>query len=123
MQEYSKIRTFLIQRKNNAPLLPEQSMTGQASKYEHIMIPAIAYQVCLTQSNAHENIVTRTVVDLAGYYERGGLEFGKALDLIAERTKLERTLVKAILKRHKNTLDAESNEENDGFTQEFYYVL
>ena len=42
MQEYSKIRTFLIQRKNNAPLLPEQSMTGQASKYEHIMIPAIA---------------------------------------------------------------------------------
>lgn len=123
MQEYSKIRTFLIQRKNNAPLLPERSMTGQAGKYEHIMIPAIAYQVCLTQPSVHENIVTRTVVDLAGYYERSGFEFGKILDLIAERTKLERALVKAILKHHKNTLDVESDEENDEPTPEFYYVL
>ena len=121
MQEYSKIRTFLIQQKNNTPLLPERSLKAQSKEY--IMIPAIAYQVCLTKSNVPDNIVTRTVVDLAKYYERNGVEFGKALDIIAERTKLERPLVKAIMKRYSNTLDVESNEENDGLTQEFYYTL
>ena len=112
MQEYSKIRTFLIQQKNNTPLLPERGLKAQNKEY--IMIPAIAYQVCLTKSNVPDNIITRTVVDLAKYYKRNGFEYGKTLDIIAERTKLERSLVKAILKRYINTLDAESNEENDG---------
>lgn len=87
------------------------------------MIPAIAYQVCLTKSSVPDNIVTRTVVDLAKHYERSGYEFGKILDIVATRTKLERALVKAIMKRYNNTLDVESNEENDGLTQEFYYAL
>lgn len=121
MQEYSKIRTFLIQQKNNTPLLPERGLKAQNKEY--IMIPAIAYQVCLTKSNVPDNIITRTVVDLAKYYKRNGFEYGKTLDIIAERTKLERSLVKAILKRYINTLDAESNEENDGLIQEFYYAL
>lgn len=121
MQEYSKIRTFLIQQKNNTPLLPERGLKAQNKEY--IMIPAIAYQVCLTKSNVPDNIVTRTVVDLAKYYERNGFEYEKTLDIIAERTKLERPLVKAIMKRYINTLDVESNEENDGLTQEFYYAL
>ena len=118
MQEYSKIRTFLIPQKNSMPLHPEKSL-----KAEYIMIPAIAYQVCLTKSDSHNNIVTRTVVDLTKYYEHKGIEFGKALDLVAEKTKLSRPLVKAIMKRYNDTLDVESDEENDGLTQEFYYAL
>ena len=121
MQEYSKIRTFLIQRKNSVPLLPERGL--RTRKPELVMIPAIAYKVCLTKSNVPDNIVTRTVIDLAKYYERNGLEFGKTLDIVSERTKLDRPLVKAILKRYNNMLDAESDEENDGLIQEFYYTL
>ena len=121
MQEYSKIRTFLIQQKNNTPLPPERRLKAQ--NIEYIMIPAIAYQVCLTKSNTSDNINTRTVVDLTKHYESSGIEPGKALDIVAERTKLNRLLVKAIMKRYNNTLDVESNEENDGLTQEFYYTL
>lgn len=122
MQEYSKIRTFLIQRRNNRPLFPKRSLEAKKNM-EYIMIPAIAYQVCLTKSNAPDNIVIRTVVDLTKYYEHSGIEFGKTLDIVAEKTKLSRPLVKAIMKRYNSTLDKESNEENDGLTQEFYYAL
>ena len=121
MQEYSKIRTFLMQRKNNAPLLPESGL--RAYRPEFIMIPAVAYQVCLTKSDVLDNVVTRTVVDLAKYYERNGLAPGEVLDTVSERTKLARPLVKAILRQYENKLDAESGEENDRTTQEFYYVL
>lgn len=123
MQEYSKIRTFLIPQKNSIPLLPAKSFKAQSKNIEYIMIPAIAYQVCLTKSNVPDNIVTRTVVDLTKYYERTGIEFGKTLDIVAGKTKLSRPLVKAIIKRYNNTLDVESNEENDGLTQKFYYAL
>lgn len=121
MQEYSKIRTFLIRRKDNKPCYPSRDLSP--SLPEQIMIPAIAYKVCLTKSSVPDNIVSRTVVDLASHYEHLGYEHGKILDIVAERTKLDRILVKAILKRHQNTLDAETGEENDGLIQEFYYVL
>lgn len=123
MPEYSRIRTFLTQRKDNGSLLPEKRFDVQARDVERIMIPAIAYQVCLTSSSVPDNIVTRTIIDLAKYYEAKGVEFGLALDAIAERTKLERTLVKAVIKRYRNTLDVERDEENEALTQEFYYAL
>lgn len=121
MQDYSMIRSFLIQQKNNAPLLPERSLEVQ--NIEYIMIPAIAYQVCLTKSSVPDNIITRTVVDLFKYYESKGIEFGKAIDIVTERTRLSKPLIRAIIKRHNNILDAETDEINDGLTQEFYYVL
>ena len=118
MQKYSIIRTFYIKRKNRKVGLPERQ-----SDMERVVLPAMAYKMSLTTNARSENILVRTAVDLMKVYERQGLERGIAMDLIAEKMKLDPLLVRAILRRNKNNLDRETGVESEGLTQKFYYLI
>ena len=95
----------------------------EKSRYERVVLPAAAYKMSLTTNQVTENIVVKTVVDLMKVYHRQGLERGQAIERIAEKTCLNRLLVKAILKRNENNTDLETGEQNEGATQAFYYLL
>ena len=90
---------------------------------EWVLLPVIAYDVCLTTTINSENIIARTVIDLAKCYSVSIQDKGKVLDLITERTKLNRVLVKAILKRYQNSEEIDSDQENEGLEQKFYRML
>ena len=121
MPEFSKIRTFYIKRRNHRAELPAQWMEG--SRCERVVAPAVAYKMCLTSSGNAQNILVQTVVDLMKVYRAEGMERGAAMDRIAQRTLLDRLLVRAILKRYENNVDLETGEENEGITQSFYYLV
>ena len=54
MQEYSKIRSFLIQRENNRLVLPSEKIVAGQTNVEWVLLPVIAYDVCLTTTiNSH----------------------------------------------------------------------
>lgn len=121
MPEFTKIRNFYIRRRKGKIDLPVQRLKG--SPFERVILPAAAYKMSLTTMAPSENILARTVVDLVKACQAKGMDRGLAMDYASRRTLLNRQLVGAILKRYENNLDAETQEENEGVTQAFYYLI